>query len=143
MNIAELKDYEEEVFLALGTLLPQLTGRESELDRDRLKALLAFEHSHLLVLREEDGQVAGMLIVACYPILAGGLKAWIEDVVVDERCRGKGYGKALVSYAIEFARECGARSISLTSSPARVAANRLYRTLGFVRRETNVYLRKL
>ena len=143
MQIKEQKCFDEEIFLALGTLLPQLTSRESELDRDRLKTLLACEHSHLLVLREDDGRVAGVLIVALYPILTGEMRAWIEDVVVDERYRGKGYGKALVAYAIEFARRCGARSISLTSSPARVAANRLYQTLGFVQRQTNVYLMKL
>ena len=143
MQIKEQKYFDEEVFLAVRGILPQLTGRGSELDRAGFEALLTCDHSHLLVLREDDSRVAGVLIVALYPILTGGMRAWIEDVVVDERCRGKGYGKLLVSYAIEFARECGARSISLTSSPARIAANRLYRTLGFVQRETNVYLMEL
>lgn len=142
MKIEALTVYEEDVFRAVKCLLSQLTGREVEFGREEFGALLVSDCSHLLVLREDDGRVAGMSIVALYPTLSGGLKAWIEDVVVDEACRGKGYGKELVAFAIEFARRFGTQSISLSSAPVRVAANRLYQSLGFVQRETNVYLLK-
>ncbi len=143
MKVKELTVYKEEVFQAVKHMLPQLTGREAGFGREEFGELLASDRSHLLVLREDDGQVAGMLVVALYPTLSGGLKAWIEDVVVDEACRGKGYGKELVTFAIGFARRLGVQSISLSSAPVRVAANRLYRSMGFVQRETNVYLLKL
>ncbi len=143
MKVKELTVYKEEVFQAVKRMLPQLTGREAGFGREEFGELLASDRSHLLVLREDDGQVAGMLVVALYPTLSGGLKAWIEDVVVDEACRGKGYGKELVTFAIGFARRLGVQSISLSSAPVRVAANRLYRSMGFVQRETNVYLLKL
>ena len=143
MVIEELKHFDENVYEAIRTMMPQLTGREPEFDREAFDALLSDDHSHLLVLKETDGNVSGMLIVALYPTLSGGMKAWIEDVVVEDRCRGRGFGKALVTYAIGFARECGVRSISLSSSPARIAANRMYRSIGFVQRETNVYLLEL
>ena len=143
MKVEELTVYEEEVFRAVKRMLPQLTGREAWFGREECGELLASDRSHLLVLREDDGRVAGMLVVALYPTLSGGLKAWIEDVVVDEACRGKGYGKELVAFAIGFARLLGVQSISLSSAPVRVAANRLYRSMGFVQRETNVYLLKL
>ena len=143
MKVKELTVYKEEVFQAVKRMLPQLTGREAGFGREEFGELLASDRSHLLVLREDDGQVAGMLVVALYPTLSGGLKAWIEDVVVDEACRGKGYGKELVTFAIGFARRLGVQSISLSSAPVWVAANRLYRSMGFVQRETNVYLLKL
>ncbi len=143
MKVEELTVYEEEVFRAVKRMLPQLTGRGAWFGREEFGELLASDRSHLLVLREDDGRVAGMLVVAFYPTLSGGLKAWIEDVVVDEACRGKGYGKELVTFAIGFARRLGVQSISLSSAPVRVAANRLYRSMGFVQRETNVYLLKL
>jgi len=68
-----------------------------------------------------------------------GLRAWIEDVVVDEAARGRGVGEALNRAAIERARGEGATTVDLTSRPSREAANRLYQRLGFQERPTNVY----
>lgn len=68
-----------------------------------------------------------------------GLRAWIEDVVVDEGARGQGVGAALTQAAVRLAREAGARTVDLTSRPAREAANRLYERLGFRLRDSNVY----
>ena len=68
-----------------------------------------------------------------------GVRAWIEDVVVDTEARGMGIGQALNEYAIQIAEQAGAKTIDLTSRPSREAANRLYQRLGFVARETNVY----
>ena len=68
-----------------------------------------------------------------------GLRAWIEDVVVDEAGRGQGVGEALTNAMVERARELGCRTVDLTSRPSREAANRLYQRAGFVARDTNVY----
>ncbi len=68
-----------------------------------------------------------------------GLKAWIEDVVVDDEARGNGIGEALSRAAIDEARRRGAKNVSLTSRPSREAANRLYRGIGFEQYETNLY----
>ena len=71
--------------------------------------------------------------------LPTGVRAWIEDVVVDEAARGHGVGAVLNEAAIAGAADRGARTLDLTSRPSREAANRLYQRLGFVPRETNVY----
>ena len=63
----------------------------------------------------------------------------VESVVVSSRCRGLGYGKALMRGVVEAARSLGVDHLSLTSNPGRVAANGLYREMGFVRYETNCY----
>ena len=68
-----------------------------------------------------------------------GLRAWIEDVVVDENARGRGIGELLNRRAIEIAVSEGAKTIDLTSRSSRSAANRLYQRLGFVARDTNIY----
>lgn len=68
-----------------------------------------------------------------------GVRAWIEDVVVDESARGRGVGDVLSRTALETAAAAGARTVDLTSRPSRQAANRLYQRLGFERRDTNVY----
>ena len=71
--------------------------------------------------------------------LPSGLRAWIEDVVVDASARGAGVGERLNRVALDEAAARGARTVELTSRPSREAANRLYQRLGFVVRETNVY----
>lgn len=96
----------------------------------------------VLFLATIDGSIVGSLTLALYAIPTG-LKAWIEDVVVDEAASGQGIGEALNQAAIEEARRRGSKDVSLTSRPSREAANRLYQRIGFERRETNVYRYKL
>jgi ribosomal protein S18 acetylase RimI-like enzyme len=91
---------------------------------------------------EDGGAVVGMLTLAVF-MLPTGVRAWIEDVVVDDASRGAGVASALVAAALERAQQQGARTVDLTSRPEREAANRLYLRLGFARRETNVYRKVL
>jgi ribosomal protein S18 acetylase RimI-like enzyme len=71
--------------------------------------------------------------------LPSGLRAWIEDVVVDESARGQGAGETLTREALRIAREADARTVDLTSRPSREAAGRLYERLGFSIRDSRVY----
>ena len=85
-----------------------------------------------------DGAIVGTLTLVVFRIPTG-VRAWIEDVVVDSSARGAGVGERLNRAAVEEANRLGARTVDLTSRPNREAANRLYRRLGFVERSTNVY----
>jgi ribosomal protein S18 acetylase RimI-like enzyme len=98
----------------------------------------------LLVAREPDetGPIAGVLCLIVYRVPTG-VRSIVEDVIVDERMRGRGIGAALVREAIERARAAGAGGVALTSHPQRSAANRLYQSLGFELRQTNPYIYKL
>jgi ribosomal protein S18 acetylase RimI-like enzyme len=125
----------EEVVEALSRLLPQLSSATPP-DATDLAAILA-GGSTMFVARV-DGTIVGSLTLVLYRI-ATGLKAWIEDVVVDEGARGHGIGEALNLAALEEARRRGATAVSLTSRPSRSAANRLYQRIGFSARDTNVY----
>ena len=87
---------------------------------------------------EGESAILGSLTLAIFRIPTG-LRAWIEDVVVDGSARGRGVGEALNRAAMDRAREVGATTVDLTSRPSREAANRLYRRLGFEQRATNVY----
>ncbi len=85
-----------------------------------------------------DGRIVGSLTLAMYR-MPTGLKAWIEDVVVDAAARGHGVGELLSVAAIAEAVRRGAKNVNLTSRASRDAANRLYQRLGFVPYDTNVY----
>jgi ribosomal protein S18 acetylase RimI-like enzyme len=125
----------EEVVEAMARLVPQLSSA-SPPDAAALATMIS-GGSTLFVARV-DGRILGSLTLVFYRIPTG-LKAWIEDVVVDEEARGLGIGEALSVAALEEARRNGAKYVSLSSRPSRGAANRLYQRLGFATRDTNVY----
>lgn len=117
-------------------LLKQLSSTPVEFTEADFIAL-ADSPSSTLFLLLCNGNVCGMLTLAHY-LAPTGRKMWIEDVVVDNSMRGRSLGRKLVEFAILRAREMGG-TLMLTSKPARVAANALYRSVGFEQKETNVY----
>lgn len=137
MKIREINRFSNRIFSAVAELLPQLAPGSEQPDKDRFKKILKSEGTHFFIA-EDNKKIVGVLTVVTYDLLSG-TKVWIEDVVVDESQRGKGYGESLVLFAIDFTRSIGAESIDLTSKPSRTAANQLYLKLGFKIRQTNVY----
>ena len=127
----------DEIVEAFGLLIPQLSSSNPAPTREQLESIVA-SPACVLFLARVDGRIVGSLTLATFPIPTG-VRAWIEDVVVDGGARGHGVGEALNRAAIDEARDRGAITVELTSRPSREAANRLYRRLGFVQRETNVY----
>ena len=136
-EIVELKDFIPAYTNAVQKLLEQLTNRPVKLTETTLKEIISQENTHLFFLLA-DQEIAGMLTVGIYHSPTGG-KAWIEDVVMDEKDRGKGFSKQLVTHAVRFVKEQGIPLIMLTSNPTRIAANKLYQKLGFEQKQTNVY----
>lgn len=122
---------------AVHRLVPQLTTSTPPPTRVELEVIVAGP-STMLLLARNGRAVVGMLTLAIFRIPTG-IRAWIEDVVVDADARGKGVGEALTREAVRIAGTHGARTVELTSRPSREAANRLYQRLGFERRDTNVY----
>jgi len=138
MRVREIIAYTDEIYNAVLKLLPQLDPEKELPSKEYFKGILEGENTNFFVCEMTDGEITGMLTLAVYRIPTGA-KFWIEDVVIDESHRGKGYGKELVLHAMKYARSLGAKAVDLTSRPYRIAANRLYSDLGFVKRDTNVY----
>ena len=133
-----------EIHEAMGRLIPQLSRSAAPMSEADVQRFLSQDRVHLFAFRpdEADAQgnrpILGMLSLVAFEIPTG-VRAWVEDVVVDEAARGQGAGFALVEAAVEHAKKVGARTVDLTSRPSREAANRLYQRAGFQLRETNVY----
>ena len=128
----------EELLEAVRRLLPQLSASAPALKANELDAVISSPATTLLLARDEDDRIVGMLTLALFRIPTG-TRAWIEDVVVDEAARGKGAGEALTREAIALAEKAGARTVDLTSRPEREGANQMYEKIGFRPRGTNVY----
>ncbi|MEZ5381949.1 MAG: GNAT family N-acetyltransferase [Microthrixaceae bacterium] len=137
VEVREATTLEPGLTESMARLLPQLSRSAPPLEAATLAGVIDAEACHFLVA-EEDGVLLGSLTLVVFPIPTG-VRAWIEDVVVDADARGKGVGAALNRFAIDLAQSLGARSVDLTSRPSREAANRLYQRLGFEQRDTNVY----
>ncbi len=128
---------DEELLTQVNHLLPQLSSSAPALTLEELRDAVQSSAITLFVARHEERTV-GMLTLAVFRIPTG-IRAWIEDVVVDADARGLGVGALLTTSALAHAKQSGATTVDLTSRPSREAANALYRRVGFVQRETNVY----
>lgn len=137
LRIEPVQSVSDNIIAACHRLIPQLSSSSRPITVDELKEIVTSE-STVIFAAHLDGEIVGLLTLAVFRIPTG-LRAWIEDVVVDERARGKGVGDALNQAALAEARRRGAKTVDLTSRPSREAANRLYQRIGFVRRDTNVY----
>jgi ribosomal protein S18 acetylase RimI-like enzyme len=131
----------EELVDALARLVPQLSRTSAPPEGDELAELLEQRGATLLVALD-GGAIVGVLTLVVFRVPTG-VKARIEDVVVDESARGRGVGEALTREALRLAAAARAVHVELSSRPSREAANRLYRRLGFAERETNVYRHRL
>jgi len=140
MQIEQIREATAEFVAALARLVPQLSTSVAPPTSEEVAEMVTSPAIVQLIARdtERGGEIVGTLTLAIFRIPTG-LRAWIEDVIVDNGSRGKGIGEALTRAALEKAREAGARTVDLTSRPSREAANRLYARVGFARRETNIY----
>jgi ribosomal protein S18 acetylase RimI-like enzyme len=137
VDVKVVRTVDDELVSAFGRLLPQLSRSAPPLNAAALGAIVDRPGTRLLVARL-DNEIVGTLTLVTFPIPTG-LRAWIEDVVVDEAVRGRGVGAALTRRAVQLANGDGARTVDLTSRPARQAANQLYQRLGFRPRDTRVF----
>ncbi|KAF0108596.1 MAG: hypothetical protein FD146_482 [Anaerolineaceae bacterium] len=142
MKIERIAAGTDDLFRAFQHLVPQLTANHPPPTRADVDALAASPGTILLIARHpDDGPIVGAAALIVYRVPTG-IRARLEDVVVDESARGLGIGEALTREALRLARASGADGVALTSSPRREAANRLYQKMGFKRWETNLYFYK-
>lgn len=139
MNVKILNSLDDHSVQQIGALLNKLDPSAVSPDSERLNFLVDHPDFTLFVATDEGNRIVGMLTLTCCHTLACS-KYWIEDVVVDEVCRGKGVGRALVKAAVQHTKKREEKSaIYLTSNPSRVSARALYRSEGFEEYNTGVF----
>lgn len=136
MRIYEANIVTEALVNAFKKLIPQLSPDAPVPSKPELEDIINSNNT-IIFVAEENGIVGTLTLVINK--IPSGIKIWIEDVVVDNAARGKGVGEELTKFAIEYVANKGIMQINLTSSPERIAANKMYQKLGFIKRETNVY----
>lgn len=142
MDIQRITKYSEKLLMGINSLIPQLTDASPLMEAKDLINLLDNKDIHLLIAMDDNSKILGMLTLVVYTIPTGK-KAFVEDVVVDEKARGLKLGEHLLDKAIEVAKQHQVTKVELSSNPKRIAANALYQKKGFKIRETNYYRLKL
>lgn len=143
INIYEITEMNQKVYDAFERLLPQLSSSAKTPTWEELEDLIRSKASIVLAAADDEdpaGTILGTMTLVVFRIPTG-VRAWVEDVVVDKEARGKGIGEKLIRTSIERAKAEGAKTIDLTSRPTRVEAHRLYKRCGFEMRETCVFRR--
>ena len=140
MFIVKVDSVNNELVEAIERLMPHLKLKYDLPTRAEIEALIESDASYLFIARypDETSAIVGMLTLIVYRV-PSGVRAHVEDLVVDEQLRGHRIGEALLQNALKVAREAGANGVALTSNPRREAANRLYQRIGFKRWQTNIY----
>lgn len=136
MEIQELHNYTQAQFQDLKQLMSELSDRVNFTQTD-LMLVLKDTNCHLYVILESE-RIIGCATL-CVFHSPTGTKASIEDVLVLSAYRGQHLGKRLMEYVLEQAKAYAPIELHLTSNPMRVAANKLYQSIGFQKKETNCY----
>lgn len=103
-------------------------------DEADLKKLLPDE-SRPIFIAEEDGKVLGygfciLKVTKNDPVLADNTTLYIDDLCVDENCRGKHIGKAVYAHILQYARAIGCDSVTLNVWAFNESAKGFYESLG-------------
>jgi len=138
MNVEIFDGEPAELADAFKQLVPQLSASNPGPTVDFVETMLGSDAITQFVARDDDARIVGVATLVIFPIPTAW-RAWIEDVIVNESLNGRGIGSALTLAMVDHARAAGCKTIDLTSRPKREAANHMYRKLGFVERDTNVY----
>ena len=143
IKIFEITEMSQKVYDAFERLLPQLSSSAKTPTWEELEDLISSKASIVLAAVDDEdpeGTILGTMTLVVFRIPTG-VRAWVEDVVVDREARGQGIGEKLIRTSIERAKAEGAKTVDLTSRPSRVEAHRLYKRCGFEMRETCVFRR--
>ena len=132
-----------------GSQIEDLLGLMKELNADlnvtaqQQQRSVASPGTRIFVAENDEKHIVGCATLCVFESPTGR-KASVEDVVVLPAYRGQGIGRTLLTRIIDFARtKLAPIDLRLTSNPSRTEANAMYQALGFVQRDTNVYMMKL
>ena len=134
MNV-EIRDYDKSDFDAVNELLLHTFGySKSDVSDPNV-----FEFVALL-----DNQVVGYFnLCRIIDIVRNICIMHVDYVCVSEEYRGKKIGRQMMDYAIEYAKNMGFSRLELTSGNHRIAAHRLYESLGFEKRDSSIFRKEL
>ena len=109
-------------FMVMRQLRLHLKDQHEFLERVKRQSRL---YGYKLVFLEE-GNVKAAAGIRISEFLAWGKIVYIDDLVTSEDARSEGYGKKLLSWIIDYAKENNCQEVHLDSGVQRFGAHRFY-----------------
>ena len=131
----KIENFNEKDLAGINRLLTQWSDTGYQMNADYFKELII--KSHILCLYNNEDMIGTVTLVPLYKL--SGSKGSVEHLIIDESQRGKGLGEKLMRFALDFAKEQNIETLFLTCEPQRIAANALYKKLGFTIKDTSFY----
>lgn len=141
ITLKRINKFGKDALKDMNHLLLQLSSRGYQMTPRHFKEVIKNKYVHLMGLYDGSSIIGTATLVLINQIT--GCKGYIEDVVVDEKYRGRGLGKKLLLNIISLAQKLKLDSLELKSEPHHIVANIIYKKLGFETKEANVYTMKL
>jgi GNAT superfamily N-acetyltransferase len=111
---------------------PDVRGADDEPDHERAFVSYLDRDDTVALVADDDGRVVGFVDVEFRQRLNfETAQAWIPDLVVAERARGRGAGRALLDEADRLARERGCWGMTLESANWRESSHAFYEHVGW------------
>ena len=133
--VEEAKSSDIEHLIDLLTLLFSQEAEftpQPELQRSGLRMILEDATIGTIFVLKEDGVIIGMVsLLWTISTALGGKVAFLEDMIIKPKYRGKGCGTLLVEAAIEHAKKLTCKRITLLTDTHNHAAQHFYKRLGF------------
>ena len=108
---------------------------------ERLTAVL-HDPKHLILAADTGGEVVGWAHAYACSLVESDMHVELGGLVVDESCRGRGIGAKLLEEVERWARQEGARTVSLRSNTIRHQAHKFYASRGYTQIKTQHAFRK-
>ena len=142
-EIKLLKTIDKKTAREISSLMRQHVPNLPELPKEYFEKMVNDPRVKVFIALNKENQIIGITTMITYHKIDGVYKAYIEDVVVNEGDRRKGIGKALTNQVLQTAHAMKINTVHLTSHPIRIAANSLYKKMGFKIYGTNYYTYEL
>jgi len=108
-----------------------------------IKSIIKDSNCNCIVIEDSNKKIIGSGSLVIYQTPTKSYTSNIEDVIIDKNYRGQGLGKKLIQKLIQIAKDKNIATINLTSNPSRIAARKLYTSLGFTLSDTGVFKLKI
>ncbi len=106
--------------------------------------LIRRREDHLLCIGLLSGEVGGWMHVQDMFMLERENGAQIASIVVDERVRGQGVGKALLAHGENWAKSRGHAEVFLSSNLTRAESHKFYERAGYLStKQSKIYFKKI
>nr|WP_320166794.1 GNAT family N-acetyltransferase [uncultured Methylophaga sp.] len=89
------------------------------------------DKGHFLLIKHQSKVVGVVSLLYLTSTAMGGKVALLEDMVIDEQHRSKGFGSALLNAAVNFARQQGCLRMTLLTDADNAIAQKMYQDEGF------------